>query len=213
MPIFLKNSTRILFVHIPKTGGSAIENLFMKSGYDISLFSKNDFSQGCSPQHFHRELLLKNVDTNCFDAIFTVIRDPVSRLISEYNFRMHVRNKREQPLIPISAWIRRTFANYKANPFVNDNHIRPQNEYILPECRIYRYEQGLENIIAGLMVDTNLEENNCRLGKIGRMQMSGNYIGKNNELTISDLIAIRRFYRDDYDKLGYPINGHVLINP
>ncbi|MCF7998276.1 MAG: sulfotransferase family protein [Methylovulum sp.] len=212
MPILSKGSTKILFIHIPKTGGSSVQTLFKQSGYELSMFSITDFSEGCSPQHFHRDILLQKVDFSCLDVVFTIVRDPVIRLISEYNFRMDSRIKRGQPLIRISEWMKKTFTAYNTKPFIHDNHIRPQHEFIVPGCRVYRYEQGLENIIAGLLIDNEIEVSDWPSGKLEQAQLAGKYIDKSNTLTMSDMITIRHFYRNDYQLLGYPINSEVIVN-
>lgn len=33
MPVFVKNQIKILFMHIPKAGGSSVEAAFMSSGF------------------------------------------------------------------------------------------------------------------------------------------------------------------------------------
>ena len=42
----------------------------------------------CSFQHFHAALLTQIINPNSFDAVFTILRDPMSRLQSEYRWRM-----------------------------------------------------------------------------------------------------------------------------
>jgi hypothetical protein len=202
MPVFTKDSTRLLFIHIPKAGGSSVETLFKRAGFERSLFSINDFSEGCSPQHFHKDLLVKKIEGESFDAIFTIVRDPVSRIMSEYNFRMNLRAKKNLPTIPISEWIRCVFSEYKTNRYLLDNHIRPQNEFLLQGVQTYRYEQGLEYSIAAVLSAINLG-NNIKFGHMPTAQLSNNFLDHDNKLSVDDIISVRRFYREDYDKLGY----------
>jgi hypothetical protein len=88
MPIF-KNS-RIIFVHIPKSGGHSIEKAF---GIKHKSFSEYDFSMdklfGRELQHLSLkeiDAIICNIHDICQIRVFTIFRDPVQRLISEYNW-------------------------------------------------------------------------------------------------------------------------------
>jgi hypothetical protein len=98
MPIFTKNNERILFVHVPKTGGSYIEDAFALSGYTISLLdrvSKCYFQ--ISPQHYHAKILDRLIDLSSITASFMLFRHPVTRMISEYSY--------QKPNSDINGWI------------------------------------------------------------------------------------------------------------
>ncbi len=97
MPIFTKNKIHILYVHIPKTGGSSVEGLFKKNKWQLSYLDKGGKKGGkpdslnsirqCSPQHMHLEMLQTIFDLEKIDYIFMTVRHPVDRLISEYRMR------------------------------------------------------------------------------------------------------------------------------
>lgn len=211
MPIFILPEKKILFIHIPKTGGSSVETYLQRLGFGMSMFSTTDNSKGCTPQHFHRDLLLEYAFPGEFDAVFTIVRDPVERFKSEYNFRMQIRQKNGNDIIPVSAWVKSVLKQYQENPFAFDNHLRPQSHFLIPGTRIYRYEQGLENAISGIIVDLGLQLNKDRLGTIPRTQLAKNYLENGNILTMDELVAIRRIYREDYELLDYPVAGGVKI--
>jgi hypothetical protein len=213
VPIFTKGSIRILFIHIPKTGGSSVETVFKRAGFELSLFSLTDFTDGCSPQHFHREILLRKIEREAFDAVFTIVRDPTSRIVSEYNFRMKKRAKSNLPKTPLSQWIKAVFSAYETNNFLHDNHIRPQNEFILPRTQVYYYEHGLSHAVAGVLAGIDLNATKTAFGLMPRTQISTDDAEKSNTLSIDDHILIRRFYREDYDRLGYPLERGGYANP
>lgn len=54
MPLFHKNNKRILFIHIPKAGGTSIEQFFKRNGWEMEFYdgggkgTKNEFTR-CSP--------------------------------------------------------------------------------------------------------------------------------------------------------------------
>lgn len=85
MPIFLKN--KFVFIHIPKTGGTSVEEEFKSRGDNPLFFSSEYFVNSHSPQHStYDELNSWGLIPNDF-KIFAVIRHPYERFISEYNYR------------------------------------------------------------------------------------------------------------------------------
>ena len=80
----------VLFIHIPKTGGTTIENDLKRIGFDVGMFfpwPTNYTGPDCFPWHtppryFH------SIDFSDF-ITFTVVRDPIDRFFSEENWRNH----------------------------------------------------------------------------------------------------------------------------
>jgi hypothetical protein len=81
MPIYEKNNKRILHVHIPKTGGSSITQLFRECGWGIDKWSADGYGE----QHATRQTWKNWGD---FDYIFTVVRHPVFRALSDARGRV-----------------------------------------------------------------------------------------------------------------------------
>lgn len=83
MPLFLKN--KIVFIHIPKTGGSSFTQVLRQNG-DNPVFH-HGFLNGHSAQHTtFRELKELNLIPEGF-KIVSIIRHPYERFVSEYNYR------------------------------------------------------------------------------------------------------------------------------
>ena len=147
MPIYFcpRQKIRILFVHVPKCGGGSIEKFFRDNGFveDLFLIDSRLAHYCCSPQHWHRDLLLKVVKMSSIDYIFTIVRDPVDRLVSEYKWRI----KHPSTSKGFDSWYQHSRIMYDSDPFVFDNHLRPQVEFILPGCDVYRFSSGLQNIV------------------------------------------------------------------
>lgn len=143
MPVFRKDSKKILFVHIPKTGGSSIEAMMKRSGWECGFHRVQPpgFLK-ITPQHYHGELLQTIFDINKFDFCFSVVRDPVSRFISEYKYRnKHKYNSQLTTQIDINKWAKGVFKKYQKNKSIFDNHLRPQSEFVFPECYIIPFER------------------------------------------------------------------------
>jgi len=125
MPIYHKDGKTVMLVHIPKTGGTSIEETFRKEGWEESYFNPN---AGERHQHaiFETWSQWDPVQNREIDEIFTVVRNPEERLRSD------VRGAHPYPPT-MEAYIERLTSYihaYKKNPNFRDNHIRPQWEYL-----------------------------------------------------------------------------------
>ncbi|PPC74648.1 hypothetical protein C4K68_25380 [Pokkaliibacter plantistimulans] len=207
MPVFSNERLKILFVHIPKAAGSTIENIFLSSGFKMSLFddgrhkhSVNNFLN-CSPQHFHADLLRSLINLEKIDYIFTVLRDPVSRIRSEYCMRNRASLlKGSIDNVSADEWISQTILDYQLNSYVYDNHIRPQNEFTLPGSDIFKLENGLESIISVLQSKLSVSLNYDERRVLDSKSHSG---VSSKSVSISDetLVILKDFYLKDYELL------------
>ena len=154
MPVFRQDGRAVLFVHVPKAGGSSLERLFAKSGWTTGyrdpkggVGSMNSVRR-CSPQHMHRPMLEQVFRLDRFDAVFMTVREPLGRFRSEFAYRNA--NRVSATAVEVEAWYDEAFREYRHDPFVFDNHLRPQWEFHLPGAHVYRLEDGLEAVVSDL---------------------------------------------------------------
>ena len=87
MPLFKNDKNDyVLYIHIPKSGGTSIKSLIMGST-DIIGTSPSKKYLPTSPQHFHAVLMKQVGYTDIANTSFAIIRDPLNRLLSEYKYR------------------------------------------------------------------------------------------------------------------------------
>lgn len=85
MPLYLKN--KLCLIHIPKTGGSAIEHAMNGAGDTNVFHSVYARMNGHSPQHSTvKELMDLGLLPPDF-KIIAVTRHPYARFVSEYNYQ------------------------------------------------------------------------------------------------------------------------------
>lgn len=200
MTIFQFKGKILYYTHIPKTGGSYILNLLLKNGFSRHSYDGNpgrNRARWCSPQHMHYEMASGMYKWENFDYIFATVRDPQKRIISEFHEQIRLGNVREDD--NINEWILEALYLCNKDPFVFDNHLRPQHEFLGPNVDWFKQESGFNSawmtalLAKKLKMDFNIQE----VGK--------NRVSTPKEFTLDDSVAesIVRFYIKDYIKFGY----------
>lgn len=209
MPIFTKDDRAVLFVHVPKTGGTTLERLMIRAGWSMGLHATPSTEppehfrmRRCSPQHYHGALLQELLHVRRFELRFLVVRDPVARFRSEYAFR------RSEPgagsAEAVNAWAKESLDRWPVSPYLRDNHLRPQHEFLVPDTEIYRLEDGLDAIVEHLNDAFGLG-----LGSpsgIRRFKHSGaGSTLASSEVEIDAALGarLREFYARDFEVFGY----------
>ncbi len=196
MPI-IKNEKKelIYFVHIPKAAGSSLGNA-IREFYDIGLFSKNKQFMDITPQHLDREQIEYINLNKLIDHSFTVTRHPMDRIISEYKYRSNNRSILLRNLLDFDSFVYYCFNEYKKNKNVLGGHIKPQVEFILKDTRIFKLEEGFDNVIDYLRDVCSLE----KISDVSRVNISE---PKNIHMTKRTQLDIENFYADDYRYFNY----------
>lgn len=136
MPIFTKNGKSVFFSHIPKTAGTSIERFFQQNEYVKTFYSVH--RKPCSFQHRQKddvELIEKLKSTQPI-LTFTVIREPLERILSQFGM-FHRNNSFTEH--HFHEYVLKVFELYRQNPFVDDNHIRPQSHFIHKNMKVYKF--------------------------------------------------------------------------
>lgn len=140
MPLARISSKILFFAHIPKTGGSSVEAYLERKGSLALCFGRRLGWSATTAQHMDARLHARLVPRAFYDHGFAIVRDPVARMVSEYRYR--VDRYPGQRAFP--DWVRAAFDAYQSDPYVYDNHIRPQTEFLLPDMALFRFEEGLD---------------------------------------------------------------------
>ena len=210
MPIFTKDALRVLFIHIPKTGGSSVEKIFESRGWKSALIDKGSIMEPtstnhlrkCSPQHMHGELLRANLRLDRFDYVFTVVRNPILRFASEYAFRNSKNKSVDSPQDADEWWQRQKHA-LRSDPYLLDNHLRPQHQFPVSGTEVFRLEEGLEQVaikIADLDSSTNAQSSE----KTEHPAINKSW-NSDAPLEISEKLKreLQNFYRKDFKVFCY----------
>lgn len=204
MTVFRKDLLNILYVHVPKTGGGSIHGFFEKAGFETHFCDTSSEKTGfnalrtCSPQHYHAFLLKRTLLLQKFDYIFLTVRHPIDRLKSEFIWR------NRGPDCDASEWANQMLDRYARNPFLHDNHFRPQHEFHLPQAEIIRTEADvILEVAERLATRFGIV---CEPGPTRSRNVARTFDVK----TVADIIVdpptldrVTEFYRRDFELYGY----------
>jgi hypothetical protein len=203
MPIFKDRSKEILFIHIPKTGGTTIERWL---GASMNMYFHTvgkPSAMKITPQHMTIEDMILLFGGYQWDYSFAIVRDPYERIISEYFYRtqMAVELYGERP--NFSRWVIENLNQYRKNTFVLDNHLRPQYHFVNDKVEIYRFESGLDQIVKKL---------SSEIGTQPPSKLSRHNASERKEVIFSNeaLEAVNEIYKNDFDYFGYAMRHNKV---
>lgn len=193
MPIINENKT-ILFIHIPKTGGTSIESAFE----NLTLFNKygSKYTE-VTPQHFDREIYEYLGITADNSVSFAIVREPKSRFISEYNYRLRA-SRFIKRLINVDQFAFYIDRRVDKNIRMLDNHINPQSNFIFSTTKVFKFESELECCFQNIASVCN---SSLKVNKLPHKKKSEKKITKINSQTAS---IINHVYKRDFERFDYP---------
>lgn len=193
MPVLEANDgTPVLFMHIPKTGGTTIELCF-KGRKILYTGSTRKTCFSVNAQHFDAGTVRALGLTYLISSSFAIVRDPYTRIVSEFN---HYHKSRYFKL-SFMAFIFLAYFRLKHDRFVYDNHLRPQTDFLLDNTMIYYLEDGLEGVIENVSRAFNLRA-------VSSVQPY-NASQASSEVTLDDfsINLINRMYEEDFNRLKF----------
>lgn len=199
MPFINYKNKNILFIHIPKTGGTSVEAWMSSLG---SLHFRTIGVPGivrCTPQHFRMSDLDLLFAKPYFDYAFSIVRNPYSRIESDYRMRAKLQaNGFFGEAQPFSLWLENAMERVRRDRWLFDNHLRPQWEFIEDNVEVFRFEDGLEDVLRRVSDRIGAEppdsmEQALRVGDcIPRV-----------EWTRTDKLRVQDYYARDFECFGY----------
>ncbi len=206
MPIFTKDKKNYLFIHIPKTAGTTIEKSFAhanyKTSYRRSVGNPLNKVTCCTPQHIHADIINQTFNIQKFDGIFTMVRNPYDRVRSEYAMRHKDKSKIDGE--DVYLWLKEKINAYWKDKYINDNHIRPQAEFIVQGTDIFKLEDGIDYFFESLkqkyQINTSSKTNHMSSQK--RNGFSSSEVMLNDD----SVDLINNFYNIDFKLFNYKMD-------
>ena len=216
MPIYRKS--KLIHIHIPKTGGTAIERFFHKAGdmeWNRSSWLGEEKIDNCwfELQHLTMSEVIGRTG-NEFDDFrsFAVVRNPYSRLVSDFRWRQQIVKQRPQARLlsfdsfkefinTIPKDININWRNYlknadrmRANFLI---HIRPQYQYVCSDNN----EQLVNEIYCFEKLKVRFDALCKDIGLTNKIVVSGKNIAHMEFYDSETIEIVNNIYSRDF-KLG-----------
>jgi hypothetical protein len=138
MPFWTAHKLCVYHSHIPKTGGTSISHWATQAGFDLNGIS--GWEKPCSLQHRSLDVpsLSQDMEQHMPVACFAVVRNPIDRLVSHWCGR-HSQRENHSDSNDFHHFCTQVFLNEASNPFIYDNHIRPQVDFVDDRFELFAF--------------------------------------------------------------------------
>lgn len=214
MPSLMLDTRLIWFAHCPKAGGTSVERVLVDQFGDAvghlhwgwDLWWKGGGWRRADPPNSPQHLTWEDAQQTlpkAPDLVFALVRDPVDRLVSEYRYQRKLRRGtrlgRWLAHLPFSLWLRLMVRLAHANPYAFDNHLRPQCDFVPERAKVFRLEDGMEQV--GTWLSTQMEDA-ASVPSLPRL-LSGGHDRQRPLIEARDKALIAQVFARDYARFGY----------
>ncbi len=202
MLIFKEKINPLYFVHIPRTGGRYLRELFLNNGYILNHTDFNLYYNNITVPHLHYPYYNK-FSNNGKIKQFTFVRNPVDRFISMFCAVVIKDNLLidEDKILNNKNLL---FDFIENNINVTNSHTNwflPQHHFLNNNCKIWKIENGLEkNFFKWLETNFKIKFKTKDIKNDYRTEYDFYKKIKLNKKTIE---YIKEFYKHDHKLLGY----------
>lgn len=193
----------LLFIHVPKTGGTAIEAFFSGIGF-TGYFDPPSYMPvrpylKVPPAHYDYGALLRLFNLDRLYS-FAIVRHPVKRMISEYRWAAESSSDSDRiSKLDFGQYLRLRFEQYRRDDSIASGHFKPQVRFVGEKVsKIFKYEAGLESIVRHVLRDVGLNHEG-----LPALPVINNSSKRTVVPTQDDLELISSFYAEDFAAFGY----------
>lgn len=201
MPFCVANGKLLFFVHVPKAGGSSVEDYLLRRFGSLSMADRNKRERvrgtGLISPITHLSVidLAEMIPSEC-DLVFAMVRDPLKRMLSEYRWQS---GASRMSRMSFSTWLRVVIAAARREPRIYENHIRPQDQMVPEGAEIFRLEDGFGPMIARLDAVTGTRAPEVEMGHQKNRQTQAAPIVVSRE----DVALVLDYFAADYERFGF----------
>lgn len=199
MPFVEHGDVRLLYIHVPKTGGGTVTRWMASVGTVHFQTVGTPPALRCTPQHLRTSDFRGLFGPGYFTHTVMTVRNPFDRIASEYRMRAAIGGAGFFASWPtFSLWLENTLASAAKQPFHLDNHLRPQWEFLGTGVEVMRYEDGLPAIIARMAQRLQVQAPD----RVERVHETAS-LGIDVEWDRVDRLRVVEFFRRDFTEFGY----------
>lgn len=217
MPLVFVQGRLVHFAHVPRCGGTAIEN-YLHARFGRLAFLDRQFNSlpvkqrwsKTSPQHLETEALDRIIPRSWITWSFAVVRHPATRIASVFRFQRDIERS-----IPaercFSDWVCDLAASLNKQPHQFDNHARPASDLVPSDAVVFRLEDGLSSVVAWLDQIEGATRGPREVAAANVLTAVRAHLGRTPgpepEMTRIAQEAIAALYADDFARFGYAPDG------
>lgn len=203
MPLFKTPKGLLFFAHVPRTGGSSVEDYLVKRLGRPAFLDRRFLSKPASirwsrtsPQHISADEFETFFSGNFVDHKMSVVRHPVSRVVSIFKW-LRTTQKNVEP--DFDKWLDQALSEVQADPWCHDGHLECQVEFVPSGSQVFRLEEGLERV--SKHIDNLLGEERLDI----RMSHSHKSTVDLKQITSKARRLIEIHYAEDFDRFKYAL--------
>ena len=190
---------RVVFLHVPKTGGTTIKRIF-----GIDKLNNSDPTIRPSLQHLTCTLLRNEMGAEKYDQYykFAFVRNPWARIVSDYFWRQQLPKKR--PVLPFSEFVLNAQSLVRSGNYYDQefgDHFIPQINYTTDVDDVFSFESFAES------VHTVAEKLNVQIDPISSKEPKPydkywQYYDQKSRLIIAEI------YAEEIEQFGFEFAQH-----
>lgn len=193
----------LLFIHVPKTGGTAVETFFRGVGFtgyfDPPTYMPVRPYLRVPPAHYDYGVLARLFNLDSLYS-FAIVRHPVKRMISEYKWALErASDAAKLAQMNFGQYLRLRLEQYRKDENQAAGHFKPQVRFVGDKVtKIFKYEAGLESIVRHVLRDVGLNHEG-----LPPLPVINNSSGRTIVPTESEIALIAEVYAEDFAAFGY----------
>ena len=213
MPLAFIQGRLVLFAHVPRAAGTAIEN-YLHARFGRLAFLDRQFNKVAvaerwsksSPQHIEAAALDRIIPRTWIAHSFATVRHPEDRVLSVFRFQRDVEQSIPHDQ-PFQDWLTALETSLAASPHLHDNHARPATDLVPDTARVFRLEDGLAPVIDWLDAMEGAKRGPREIAKANDhkavLEFLGRAAGPDPRITVAARQSIARIYAADFQRFGY----------
>lgn len=215
MPLVrLRNGKLLYYVHVPKSGGTAVEDYlfarFKSIGFLDRRYSGRSVQERWTrtpPQHVIEPIRRELLPDTLFDALFATVRHPATRLRSAFLFARDL-----EGTIPsherFTGFLERLPRVLATDPDSFNGHFRRMRDLVPDAATTFRLEDGLTELVNWLddqAGEVTQPRRVARVNDMARVFAAKQIALEPITLTPDICSLIAKIYVADYDRFGYEV--------
>lgn len=209
MPIFRHDDKLHYFAHVPKAGGRSVESYLRARFGELAMIDDGHHDRTrqsgwlkTTPQHVVVEDLSVLFPPDWFESCFAVVRNPIARFVSAFNFQSTVWRQIPVGMTP-DEWLDEYLDLAKVYPFYYDNHLRAQDDFVPAGAKVFRLEDGLADLIPYLDQVTGSSAPSLEIGHDNASKPAVSAYYRKESLSSGVVERLADIYAADFQRFGY----------